>query len=111
MQNKINQGTTLDWTNGGAAVVSGQAVVVGSIVGIALGNIAGGASGVLDVGPGVFELPKAAPLAITQGDKVYYAAGANNVNKTNTDVFIGYAAESALSAATTVRVLRAPIGS
>lgn len=58
-----------------AAIESGDPVVVGSRVGIAQGDIANGASGILDMG-GVYELPKANG-AISQGALVYWDPDGN----------------------------------
>ncbi|UZP67723.1 DUF2190 family protein [Desulfovibrio mangrovi] len=77
-QNHVQEGKKMNWTNGGAAaVVSGQAVVVGALVGVAAGDIAVGETGVLEVAEVRF-LPKAAE-AITQGAKLYWDANGNPV--------------------------------
>ncbi|MFV4757750.1 capsid cement protein [Citrobacter freundii] len=54
-KNYYQDGTTMDWYNGtGSAVVSGQPVVVGSIIGIAQHDIADGREGVLMMPGGSF---------------------------------------------------------
>ena len=83
--------------------VETSAGAVVDLIGVATGAIANGAVGELLLS-GVVELTKEAPLVINQGDKVYYDTTAKNVDKTNTNVFIGYAFEAAVSAATTVKV-------
>lgn len=106
MQNQINEGTTLEWTNGtGGDIASGKLVVIGSIVGVAMGIIKNGATGVVNVRPGIVEMGKTAALAITQGDKLYINAGTGLVTKTNTDTFVGYAAKAEIGASATVQVL------
>ena len=66
--NRIRTGHTLTWVNGtGGAIVSAQAVLVGSKkLGIATTDIAVGATGELDM-EGVFSLPKDAPGAGSGG--------------------------------------------
>ena len=76
--NHVQEGKKMNWTNGGAAaVVSGQAVVVGTLVGVAETGIAVGEVGVLVVAE-VWSLPKATE-AITQGAKLYWDANGNPV--------------------------------
>ncbi len=54
---------------------------------------------------GVYSLPKTAPLAIDQGDRLYWDEATSKVTKTTTgNRFIGIAFDSALSAATTTTV-------
>jgi predicted RecA/RadA family phage recombinase len=74
MQNKVNQGLTIKYTNTAAETVKGGTpVVVGSVVGIAVVDIPQNETQVLEA-EGVFELEKA-NVAVTQGAKVYLAAG------------------------------------
>lgn len=101
----IREGKTLTYTNAtGSTITSGSVVEFTGMIGVALGDIANGASGEVAVCE-VWELPKEAPLVITQGDQVYWDATNNNVDKTNTNIPCGKAAASAASAATTVQVL------
>ncbi|OQB05779.1 MAG: hypothetical protein BWY19_00804 [bacterium ADurb.Bin212] len=102
MKNFVQPGMVMPYT-ATAAVASGEAIEVVDLIGVATGAIANGEVGELLLS-GVVELTKEAPLVINQGDKVYYDTTAKNVDKTNTNVFIGYAFESAISAATTVKV-------
>lgn len=70
-KNYYQDGTTLDWTNGtGKAVLSGQPVIVGSVVGVALGNIPVDGEGVLKM-TGVFVLPKVADETWQRGAALY----------------------------------------
>jgi len=65
-------GKTIEWTNGtGSDVSSGDPVVVGNTVCVAAVDIADGSSGIL-AADGVFELPKTAGSAITQGDAALF---------------------------------------
>jgi predicted RecA/RadA family phage recombinase len=100
----VQEGKVMTWTNGtGSAVVAGEVVAVGTVIGVALGNIASGATGELAIEE-VWTLPKEAPLVITQGDKVYWDDTNNRIDKTDTNVYAGKAFVSAVSAATTVVV-------
>jgi len=105
-QNHVQAGKVIPWTNGTSAdVESGDVVVIGELVGIALGDIADGAVGSVAIGE-VWELPKAAPLVIAQGDRVYWDVADGNINKTATDnEDAGVAFVAAASAATVVQVL------
>lgn len=103
-KNFVQQGKVMTWTNGtGAAVASGEVVVVGSMVCVALGAIAIGANGELST-EGVWEVAKETPLVINQGDKVYWDDANNRIDKTDTNVYAGKAFATAGSAATTVLV-------
>jgi predicted RecA/RadA family phage recombinase len=94
----------MPWINGTAAdVVSGEVVVVGAMVCVALGDIAIGAEGNLATEE-VWEVAKEAPLVIDQGDIVYWDAVNSNIDLTNTNVVAGKAFAAAASAATTVLV-------
>ena len=67
MKNYIQAGNTITATNGGETTIdSGTAVLVGTIVGVALNDIAPGGSGPVAT-EGVFSLPKVAGVAVTQG--------------------------------------------
>jgi predicted RecA/RadA family phage recombinase len=74
-------GDSLDWTNGtGSDVASGQLVAVGNTVGVALTDIADGASGVVGV-EGVWEVAKATGTAWALGESVDYDVSAGNFGK------------------------------
>ena len=104
-QNHIQEGAVMDWENGtGSDVNSGDVVLVGDTVCVALGNIADGETGRLATEQ-VFAVPKNTSLAIDQGDRLYWDAADGNVNKTavdNTDAGVAFAA--AASADTTVHL-------
>ncbi len=69
-QNHIQRGEVMPYTNGGSSTItSGRLVVVGDMVGVALGDIEPGATGQLALGE-VWELPKDA-VAVAQGDQLY----------------------------------------
>ena len=80
--NHIQRGKVMTYANAsGVAIASGQAVVVGARVGVALTDIANGASGELAMEE-VFELPKATGV-IGQGVAVYWDADGNPVGGTS----------------------------
>ena len=69
-KNYVQEGKIIDWTNGtGAAVVSGQVVVVGQILAVALEDIADSASGPVRI-KGVFNVPKVSAAVIAQGESL-----------------------------------------
>lgn len=109
----VQDGAVLDWTNGtGAAVSSGDIVVMGDTVGIALVDIADGDTGSVQI-EGVFTVAKVAGTAINQGDSVDYDASEGAVSKGITtaagDVTtFGVAAAAAASADTTMQVKLTP---
>ena len=94
----------MPYTNSGSAITKGTVVEFTGMVGIALGDIATGATGELAI-TGVWTVAKEAPLVITQGDQVWWDATNNNVDKTNTNIPCGIAAASAGSAAAAALVL------
>lgn len=97
-------GASIDWTNGtGSAVASKEVVPLTTMIGIAAGDIASTAEGVLHIEE-VWELPKEAPLVISVGDQVYWDATNDNIDKTDTNVPAGKAVAAAASADTTVLV-------
>lgn len=89
-KNYVEDGHTMDWTNDtGGDVVSGDAVVLGSVTGVAHGDIADGEEGVLHM-TGVFSLPKDAADAWDAGQKLYLGAD-GNITATEGDVLAGTA--------------------
>jgi len=74
--NFVQPGEVMDWTNGtGSAVVSGQVVVCGKILGVALVAIANGAVGSVQVS-GVFTVPKVTAAVIPQGSNLLWDVSA-----------------------------------
>lgn len=72
--NFIQPGKVIDYT-AGSAVTAGAVVAIGQILGVALENIAAGATGSVQV-EGVFEVPKVTTAVIAQGDPVLWDASA-----------------------------------
>jgi len=98
------------WTNGGSAVSSGDPVVIGAMLCIALGDIAGGATGEVAT-TGVFELAKADAAVIAQGEFVTWDSSASNFDDASAtpatgDVTLGAFADEGKGATTgeTIRV-------
>lgn len=102
MKNYIQEGEVWPFT-AAATIAAGDLVAVSTIVGVAISDVASGASGLIQTS-GVFEVGKETG-AIAQGDSLYLKATTKKVTTTSADnVFVGYAFSSALSADTTVQV-------
>ncbi|WHI52976.1 DUF2190 family protein [Microbulbifer sp. MLAF003] len=66
--NFVQDGRMLDYTNSTSAVItSGQVLAVGAVLGVAMDDIAVGASGVIAI-EGVFTVPKVSAAEISQGE-------------------------------------------
>lgn len=90
MKNFIAVGNTLTIT-AAADTASGSGVLVGSLFGVAAGDIANGAEGVINL-TGVYNLPKAPSQAWTVGAPIYWDAGNTRcTNVASTNVPIGCA--------------------
>ena len=101
----IQPGKVLDFTNGGTAIASGAAVLVGTRVGVALGNIAANATGSVQI-CGVFTMPKVSADVITQGALVYLVSASGAMTTTAAgNTLAGVAAAAAGNGATSVNVL------
>ncbi|MDP3409027.1 DUF2190 family protein [Bosea sp. (in: a-proteobacteria)] len=87
-----------------ANVLSGDVVIIGSILGIAAGTAASGSD--LDlVTEGVFKLPKVSALAIAIGDAVYWDSTNKLVTKTASgNTKLGVAVSVAANPSGTVNV-------
>lgn len=73
-KNYYEDGNTMDWHNGtGKDVLSGQAVPVGAITGVAITDIPADAHGALMM-TGVFVLPKVAAEAWERGARLWVTA-------------------------------------
>ncbi len=105
-KNHIQEGDVLEWTNDtGGDIASGDVVKAGLFIGIALGDIADTEEGRVGLAE-VWEMPKATPLVLAQGARVYWDVADGELNATDTDNFdAGLVFRAALSADTTVQVL------
>lgn len=101
----IQPGKVLDFTNAGTAIASGAAVVIGTRVGVALANIANGATGSVQI-CGVFQMPKTSGDTMAQGALVYVIAATGVFTTTSAgNVLAGSAAAAAGAGTTSVNVL------
>lgn len=102
MAKYIQKGSAIDYA-AVAAIDAGDVVSLTSRIGIAGCDIPAGGVGAVAV-EGVFEIAKAANLAIAVGDAVYYDTTNDCINKTNTNVPAGWAVADASASDTVVRV-------
>lgn len=102
-KNYIQPGEVLDYT-ASTAVTSGSGVLMGKRLGVALADIANGATGSVAV-RGVYSLPKLSTDVVAQGDELYW----DNTNKRLTttasgNTKAGYAAAAAGNGVATVAI-------
>lgn len=103
MQNYICEGERIQVTAPSGGITSGNVVLVGAKVTVAITSAIEGKIAVCQT-EGVFELPKATG-AITKGDALYFDESENELTKTSTgNALAGYAFTSALSGDTTVQI-------
>jgi predicted RecA/RadA family phage recombinase len=78
--NYLQKGDVLDYT-AGADISSGDAVVIGGLIGVALTDIANGDTGSVQI-TGVFDMPKVSGAVIAQGESLTWdvSAGAFDDN-------------------------------
>ncbi len=102
-QNHIQPGETMPYTNStGSDIASGSPVLVGARLGVALGDIADGASGQLAMCE-VWEIAKEAALVVAQGAALYWDDVNGVLTTTATDnTLAGYAFAAAVGADATV---------
>lgn len=103
MKNYIQPGEVIDWTNGtGAALASGSGVLIGSRLGVAVTDIANGATGSVRV-RGVVELPKLGTDVVAQGALLYWDSTNKRLTTTASgNTLAGYATAAAGSGVSTV---------
>lgn len=99
MKNYVQKGDTIKST-AAADISSGDMVEVGQLVGVAIKDYATGEE-VISHLEGVFDLPKKAGVAFSQGDVCYFEAGeiSDVVGKV-----VGYAHEAAAGGDSSIRV-------
>jgi len=105
MQNFIQKGSTLSLAVA-AAVQAGQAVLVGKIFGVAVANVAAGASGEFQT-EGVFDLPALGTDTAAQGAILYWDAANSRLTTTaagNTRVGVAVVAKVAGAATATIKI-------
>lgn len=96
MKNFVAVGNTLTIT-AGADIASGAGVLVGSLFGVAAGDIANGAEGVINL-TGIYDLPKVGSQAWTVGALIYWN-GTACTTAASTNKLIGVAAAAVGSGA------------
>jgi predicted RecA/RadA family phage recombinase len=103
-KNFVQDGDVLNYT-AGSNLSSGAVVLMGSILGVVLADIASGAVGSVKV-TGVFSLAKDTSTEVDAGDQLYWDAANAKLVKDATAgfVFAGIATEDAAEAATTAKV-------
>jgi predicted RecA/RadA family phage recombinase len=105
MTNKLRDGKFLAYTNPGTTTITaGTPVAVGVLVGVAVTDIASGATGTLDL-DGVFALPKETG-AWTQGAQLYFNTSGKFDNATSTGAITAGVADAATTTAATTGYVR-----
>lgn len=74
--NYVSPGDVIDYTNGGSAISAGDVVRVGQVLGIALVDIANGATGSVQI-RGRFTVAKVSAAVIAQGESLTWDASAS----------------------------------
>ena len=104
-QNHVQKGEVLEWTNGtGSDVASGGPVVIGTLVGVALVDIADGEKGNVAIKE-VWRHAKLAGNAFVQGAVCYLTPGGSITPTATDNTYAGKAADAAASADTEIDVL------
>jgi len=104
MKNYVQLGETIDHVVAGANIASGEARLVGVQVMVATKAAAIGETVAMQRA-GVVSYAKQAALAIGQGVLVYHDSGADEVDTTGTNDFMGICAKAALAGDATVDVI------
>lgn len=102
-RNYVQPGEVMDYT-APAAITSGSAIKVGSRIGVALSDIASGATGPVQMS-GVFSQPKLSTDVVTQGALLYWDDTNDRLTLTASgNTLAGYAFAAAGNGATTVAI-------
>jgi predicted RecA/RadA family phage recombinase len=88
MKNFVQNGDNID-VIASAAYTSGQLVIEGNLVGVAVADIASGATGSIAT-KGVYAFQKEAAATLVQGDIAYYDTTTKKLDATNTNPAVGY---------------------
>lgn len=76
--NYIQPGTVIDYTNAtGSTITSGSVVKINKILGVAIADIANGATGPVQI-EGVFDCPKLSGAVIAAGESLTWDVSAGN---------------------------------
>tara|TARA_E500000331_G_C16793727_1_gene513495 strand:+ start:160 stop:480 length:321 start_codon:yes stop_codon:yes gene_type:complete len=87
MKNFVQIGKNLDLI-ASAAYGSGELVVEGDIVGVAVTDIASGETGSVSTS-GVFQFTKETAASLAQGDKAYYDSSTKKLDATTSNACVG----------------------
>lgn len=99
----VMSGEIVDYV-AGSAISSGQVVVMGVRVGVALAAIASGAMGAVRV-KGIFTIAKLSTDVVAQGALLYWDNGNSRLTTTvGANVLAGYASKAAGNGVTTVEI-------
>ncbi|MCC6824009.1 MAG: DUF2190 family protein [Verrucomicrobia subdivision 3 bacterium] len=74
-ENYVQPGEVIEFTNSGSAIAAGDVVRIGKILGVALVDIANGATGSVQI-TGVFTVAKVSGAVIAQGENLTWDASA-----------------------------------
>lgn len=102
-QNRVHAAGTINWTNPGAAVSSGDLIKIGEQYAIALTDIASNELGAVAV-EGVWNLAIATNSAATFGTKLYYSDADTVTTTASQGTYVGVAVETITVDSTSIRV-------
>jgi predicted RecA/RadA family phage recombinase len=104
MKNYVQPGNIIDLTAPAGGIASGHAALFGALFGVATTAAEAGARVAVSV-EGVFNLPKAAGVSFTEGQKAYWNDTDKNVTPTASgNTLIGHAVEVAATGVTDINV-------
>lgn len=105
MTNKVSDGKTIQYTNTGSAIVSGQCVPYGNLATFAVTDIAATTGvGALEVANGIYTVT-AATGAWTVGQPLYMVSDGSFTTASTGNTACGFAAAAKTTAATTGNVI------
>ena len=88
MKNYVQKGNALDLI-ASAAYSSGELVIEGNLVGVAVADIASGETGSVSV-RGVYQFDKETAASLAQGDIAYYDTSSKKLDATTSNPAVGY---------------------
>jgi predicted RecA/RadA family phage recombinase len=102
MKNFVQPGEIMEYSNSGSAISSGDIVVIGERIGVAMVDIAATTGKGSVSMEGVYELPKTTAQTWAQGDRLFYSSGTGKLTNVAAAGLrpAGYAFEAAGSSAT-----------
>lgn len=88
MKNYVQKGNALD-VIASSAYSSGEIVIEGNLVGVAVADIASGETGSISA-RGVYQFEKESAASLAQGDIAYYDASSKKLDATTSNPAVGY---------------------